>query len=271
MTAFFPKLEERAKKIGSLLCVGLDPEPDALGAENCNKAGLLAFCKRIVSATSDFTLLYKPNSAFFERFGPEGIAALQEVIAFIHAQPGRPLVLFDGKRGDIDKTANAYANASFVAMGADCATVNPYMGFDTMEPYLTHPGKGLFALCKTSNPGSNDLQTLRLSDNTMLYERVAELCLGADSAHVDHIGLVVGATDVDAIRTVRAKFPKAWILCPGVGAQGGDLVSALSVGINKETKSGIVIAVSRQISKAADPRAEAEKIAMATRKFLSTL
>ena len=268
MKAFFVQLEERAQKIGSLLCVGLDPEPDALGAENCNKAGLIAFCTRIVLATSDVTLIYKPNSAFFERFGVGGVEALHEIIAFIHAQPGRPLVLLDAKRGDIDKTATAYAHASFVSLGADSVTVNPYMGFDTMQPFLAHEGKGLFALCKTSNPGSNDLQTLRLANGPMLYENVAEMCLGVSGQHCDRIGLVVGATDVVAMQTVRSRYPNAWILCPGVGAQGGDLTSALSVGINKETKSGILIAVSRQISKSADPRAEAHAIVNATRRFL---
>ena len=198
--------------------------------------------------------------------------ALKEVIDHIHAQPGRPLVLLDAKRGDIDKTATAYAYASFESFGADCVTVNPYMGFDTIEPYLKHEGKGVFALCKTSNPGSNQLQTIKIdSTGKQLYEQVAELCLGADEQYSDRIGLVVGATDAVAMRTIRSRFPNAWILAPGVGAQGGDLVTALSNGINKGTKLGILIAVSRQISKASDPRKEAETLVNQSREYLRTL
>jgi orotidine 5'-phosphate decarboxylase subfamily 2 len=198
--------------------------------------------------------------------------ALKEVIDHIHTQPGRPLVLLDAKRGDIDKTATAYAYASFESFGADCVTVNPYMGFDTIEPYLKHEGKGVFALCKTSNPGSNQLQTIKIdSTGKQLYEQVAELCLGADEQYSDRIGLVVGATDAVAMRTIRSRFPNAWILAPGVGAQGGDLVTALSNGINKGTKLGILIAVSRQISKASDPRKEAETLVNQSREYLRTL
>ena len=197
--------------------------------------------------------------------------ALKEVIEFIHSQPGRPLVLLDAKRGDIDKTANAYAFASFDTFGADAVTVNAYMGLDTLRPVLDHPEKGIFALCKTSNPGSNDLQTLRLGTGEMLYERVARLCVGDNEERTSQVGLVVGATDVEAMQTIRTKYPSAWILSPGVGAQGGDLHSALSAGVNRETKLGLVIAVSRQVSKAADPRAEAEKIVHTSRLVIKNL
>ena len=196
--------------------------------------------------------------------------ALKEVIEFIHSQPGRPLVLLDAKRGDIDKTANAYAFASFDTFGADAVTVNAYMGLDTLRPFLDHPEKGIFALCKTSNPGSNDLQTLRLGTGEMLYERVARLCVGDNEERTSQVGLVVGATDVEAMQTIRTKYPSAWILSPGVGA-GGDLHSALSAGVNRETKLGLVIAVSRQVSKAADPRAEAEKIVHTSRLVIKNL
>ena len=271
MRSFFTNLSDRAHAIDSLLCIGLDPEPDALGKENCNKQGLINFCKRIIDPTSDITLVYKPNSAFFERFGPEGMEALKEVIEYIHERPGRPLVLLDAKRGDIDKTANAYAYASFHTFGADAVTVNAYMGLDTLQPFLAHENKGLFVLCKTSNPGSNDLQTLRLENGEMIYERVARLCLGDHGEKSNQIGLVVGATDVDAMLTVRRNYPSVWILSPGVGAQGGDLQSALALGINKTTKQGLLIAVSRQVSKAADPGAEAHKIVATCRQVIQSL
>lgn len=271
MRSFFPILSERASRIDSLLCVGLDPEPEALGKENCNKQGLINFCKRIIDPTSELTLVYKPNSAFFERFGPEGMEALKEVIEYIHSCPGRPLVLLDAKRGDIDKTANAYAFASFETFGADAVTVNAYMGLDTLQPFLAHADKGLFVLCKTSNPGSNDLQTLKLESGEMIYERVARLCVGDNGEKADQIGLVVGATDVEAMKTVRGKYPSVWILSPGVGAQGGDLHSALSAGINRSTKQGLLIAVSRQVSKATDPGAEARKIVESCRQVLQAM
>lgn len=145
------------------------------------------------------------------------------------------------------------------------------MGLDTLQPFLAHKDKGIFALCKTSNPGSNDLQTLRLESGEFLYERVAALCLGPSCERSDQVGLVVGATDVEAMRTIRSKYPDAWILSPGVGAQGGDLEGALKLGVNRDTKLGLVIAVSRQISKAADPKAEAEKIVATMRHVLHSL
>ena len=268
---FFVKLSARAKAIDSLLCVGLDPEPEALGTGNCNKAGLMDFCKRIIEPTASLTLVYKPNSAFFERFGPEGMEALKEVIAFIHSMPGRPLVLLDAKRGDIDKTANAYAFSSFETLDADCVTVNAYLGLDTLQPFLAHHEKGVFALCKTSNPGSNDLQTLKLESGEMIYERVARLVVGDKAERKDQVGLVVGATDVDAMQRIRSKYPDVWILSPGVGAQGGDLEGALKLGVSPNTKQGLVIAVSRQISKAADPGAEAEKLVKAMRTVISNI
>jgi orotidine 5'-phosphate decarboxylase subfamily 2 len=268
---FFDQLSDRASSIGSLLCVGLDPEPEALGSGNCNKTGLIEFCKRLIDPTSHLTLVYKPNSAFFERFGSEGFEALKDVIEYIHSKPGRPLVLLDAKRGDIDKTANAYAFSSFETLGADCVTVNAYMGLDTLQPFLAHKDKGVFALCKTSNPGSNDLQTLKLEGGDMIYERVARMVVGDSFERQNQVGLVIGATDVEAMRRIRAKFPNVWILSPGVGAQGGDLEGALRLGVSPQTRQGLVIAVSRQISKAKDPGAEAEKLVAAMRTTLASI
>ena len=196
---------------------------------------------------------------------------MKEVIEFIHAQPGRPLVLLDAKRGDIDKTAHAYAAAAYETFGADSVTVNAYMGLDTLQPFLAHAKKGIFALCKTSNPGSNDLQTLKLDSGEMLYERVAQLCVGEKFERGSSVGLVVGATDVEALKTIRTRYPNVWILSPGVGAQGGDIESAISAGINRRTKQGLIITVSRQVSKAADPGAEAKKIVETSRRLLSAM
>lgn len=197
--------------------------------------------------------------------------ALKEIIEYIHSQPGRPLVLLDAKRGDIDKTAKAYASACFDSLGADSVTVNAYMGLDTLGPFLEHGRNGIFALCKTSNPGSNDLQTLKLDSAEMLYERVARMCLGEKCERSHAIGLVVGATDIDALRTIRSKYPDVWLLSPGVGAQGGDLESALWAGINRQTKQGLILSVSRQVSKAEDPGAEADKIVGTCRRLLASI
>ena len=145
------------------------------------------------------------------------------------------------------------------------------MGLDTLQPFLEHKGKGIFVLCKTSNPGSNDLQTLKLDSGEMIYQRMARMCLGEKSERSNAIGLVVGATDADAMQTIRSKYPDVWLLSPGVGAQGGDLESAISAGINRQTKQGLIIAVSRQVSKAADPGAEAEKIVSTSRRLLASI
>ena len=197
--------------------------------------------------------------------------ALKEVIEYIHSRPGRPLVLLDAKRGDIDKTANAYAFSSFETLGADCVTVNAYMGLDTLKPFLAHSDKGIFALCKTSNPGSNDLQTLKLESGEMIYERVARIAVGDQAERADQVGLVVGATDVEAMNNIRKKYPSVWILSPGVGAQGGDLEGAIKLGVNRSSKLGLLIAVSRQISKAKNPGAEAQQMVTSMRSILQSL
>jgi uridine monophosphate synthetase len=255
---FFDKLAARVEKTNSLLCVGLDPHSVGLPEGSRNAKGALDFCLRLIEATSDIACAYKPNAAFFEAFGAEGFAALGTVIAAI--PDGIPCVL-DAKRGDIGSTSEAYAISAFNELKADCITLAPYMGYDSIKPFLSDTTKGCFVLCKTSNGSSNEFQTLTTSaSGRMLYEEVAHVSQKwlpekSDATISDgQIGLVVGATDVEAIRRVRAVVSeKTWILAPGLGFQGGNLEEAVTAGTNA-AGTGIIFPVSRGISKAADPR-----------------
>ncbi|HVN52883.1 MAG TPA: orotidine-5'-phosphate decarboxylase [Anaerolineaceae bacterium] len=252
---FFSILEDRARLIDSLLCVGLDPHPTDLPEPSA--AAARDFCIRLIAATAHLAAAYKPNAAFFEAFGSSGWSALQEVIAA--APPGVPVIL-DAKRGDIASTAEAYARSAFKTLGAQAITLNPYLGRDALEPFLTDPAHGVFLLCKTSNPGSADLQDLPLGGEhagLRLYERVA--CLAAEWNAAGNLGLVVGATHPEALRRVRELAPGLWILAPGVSAQGGDLAAALQAGLRADGW-GLLVPVSRAISQSADPRRAAEAL-----------
>lgn len=247
---FFSVIEARARQIDSLLCVGLDPHPSDLGAQT--PKGASAFCLRLIEATADLALAFKPNIAFFEAFGAAGISALREIIATI--PPGIPVIL-DAKRGDIASTAQAYAKAAFEVLGANAITLSPYLGYDSLEPFICDPQQGAFLLCKTSNPGAAELQDLTtisqpLNPPLRLYERIAELAQQWNTN--DNLGLVVGATQPDALRRVRALAPDVWILAPGVGAQGGDLATTLQAGL-RDDGLGLIIPVSRLLSRSDDP------------------
>ena len=245
---FFSHLEERARTIDSLLCVGLDPHPADLG--EATPQAVLDFCLRLINATADVAAAFKPNAAFFEAFGVEGVRVLAEVI---QAVPDGIPVILDAKRGDIASTAEAYARAAFTTLQADAITLNPYLGRDSLEPFLSNPDRGVFLLCKTSNPGAADLQDLPLAEESTrlkLFEKVALLAERWNQR--DNLGLVVGATQPDALARVRALVPDLWILAPGVGAQGGDLLKALEVGLRSDGL-GLLVPVSRAISRATDP------------------
>jgi len=247
--SFFARLEERALKINSLVCVGLDPHLKDLARPTAQAA--LDFCVRLVEATADITLAFKPNTSFFEAFGPAGWLALQELMAFI---PPEVPVILDAKRGDISSTAEAYALSTFETMGADAVTLNPYMGYDSLEPFLKNPNHGCFLLCKTSNPGSSDIQDLMVNSENgsrRLYEEVARLAQTWNTRN--NIGLVVGATHPEAIQRIRSVAKDLWMLAPGIGPQGADLTSALKAGL-RDDGFGMIISVSRAVSRASDPR-----------------
>lgn len=249
---FFSKLKERIVSCDSLLCVGLDPHPEFLPEPGAGAAR--DFCLRLIEATADFACAFKPNSAFFEVFGGPGMDALREVIAAV--PEGIPVIL-DSKRGDIASTARAYATSVFETLGADAVTLSPYLGRDSLEPFLSKPEFGAFLLCKTSNPGADQVQAISVQGGDPFYIHLARLTSAWNTQ--GNLGLVVGATDPDAIAEVRAAAPDLWLLSPGVGAQGANLEAALRAGIRADG-FGIVLPISRSIARAEDPRAEADRL-----------
>lgn len=258
---FFTQLEIRAKELDSLLCIGLDPHPGDLSSSDSQAAQ--DFCLRLIEVTSDFVLAYKPNIAFFEIYGSAGFKTLKEVI---NAIPKEVPIILDAKRGDIASSAQAYAQAVFRTLGANAVTVNPYLGYDSLEPFMKDEKHGVFLLCKTSNPGAADIQDLKIIPDfgsslpgpyPTIYELIATKAVEWNKN--DNLGLVVGATQIAALSRVRNLAPNVWILAPGVGAQGGDLQDSLQAGLRSDGL-GMIMPVSRGISRASDPRQAAEKL-----------
>ena len=257
MEPFFTRLETRILEVDSLICVGLDPHPEDL-SEPSGKA-VLDFCLELIEQTQDLAAAYKPNAAFFEALGPEGFKALRQVIASV---PETIPVILDVKRGDIASTARAYARAAFEYFQADAVTLNPYLGRDALSPFLEHPSQAAFVLCKTSNPGAADLQNLRVSLNGdgRLRELYLQVALLVESLNTNqNLGLVVGATQPESLAVLRERVPEIWFLAPGIGAQGGDLEAALRAGLRRDGL-GMLLPVSRGISRAESPKTAAEEL-----------
>lgn len=256
-----------------MLCVGLDPDLKRLppGFGNGNE-GLERFCKAIVDATAASACAFKPQIAYFASAGAE--QALERVIR--HIQDNYPTipVILDAKRGDIGATASHYAREAFERYGADAVTINPYMGSDSISPYGEFPDKGVFILCRTSNPGGDDLQSLPVTDNApgeapgALYQKVASLAAGPWNTLVNgQAGLVVGATYPDELKTVRAMTGDMPLLVPGIGAQGGDIDATVAAGLDSRG-CGMLINSSRAIlyaSAGPDFARAAAMVAQATR------
>ena len=245
MATFREKLTGAVRRAGSLVCIGLDPDPARVPETLRGREDWLArFGAGIVEATADLVCAYKPNLAFYEALGPSGWAGLRATLA---AVPDGVPVLVDAKRGDIGSSAERYAAALFEVLGCDAATVNPYMGFDAVEPFLAYGDRGVFVLCKTSNPGAADFQDLLCEvDGTRrpLYEQVARAAVTWNRR--GNVGLVVGATQPEAFKTVRSIAPDLPLLVPGVGAQGGDLAVAVRGGVDARGE-GLLVASSRAI------------------------
>jgi orotidine-5'-phosphate decarboxylase len=233
---FLDKLLTASRRNKSLLCVGLDPAPELMP-----RMGLLEFNKAIIDTTTDLVCAYKPNLAFYEALGIGGLEVLQKTIEHI---PNNIPIIGDAKRGDIGNTAKAYAKALFVTFGFDAATVSPYIGFDSVEPFIKYSEKGVFVLCRTSNPGAVDFQSLVDAQGIPLYEAVARKA--REWNEYGNIGLVVGATYAEELKAIRQLCPEMPILIPGIGAQGGDLASAVRYGVDAQGRNGI-IAVSRRV------------------------
>ena len=269
---FIEQLRQAERTNGSLLCVGLDPEPAKFPAAMKGDASkIYDFCAAIVDATADLVIAFKPQIAYFAAHGAE--SQLERLMEHMRrTAPGVPIIL-DAKRGDIGSTAEQYAKEAFERYGADCVTLSPFMGFDSVQPYLKYHGKGAFLLCRTSNPGGDDLQNQRLSDlpgQPTLFEHIASLVQGPWNLN-GQLGLVVGATRPAEIERVRAVAPTVPLLIPGVGAQGGDAVATVKAGYraaNGETMAPIVVNSSRAVlyaSTGADFAQAARGAAIATR------
>ncbi|MGH7778093.1 MAG: orotidine-5'-phosphate decarboxylase [Candidatus Dormibacterales bacterium] len=247
---FFGRLRAAARARGTLLCLNLDPQPELIPG---GAAGAALFCTDLVRRTASAVCCYKPNAAFWEQYGPEGWRALAEVRAAI---PADIPVLFDAKRGDVGHSMAAYARAAFEVLGMDAVTVNAYLGLDSLREFTRYQDRGVFVLCRTSNPGAGDLQHLEAGGGP-LYLRVAELARRA--ATDDNVGLVVGATAPGEVAKVRAAAPSMPFLLPGVGAQGGDLEASLRAAWNGDPASCLV-AVGRSVIYADDPAREADRL-----------
>ena len=252
------------QKNNSLLCVGLDPDPAKFPAHLKGRDdAILEFCTAIVDATADLVCAFKPQIAYFAARRAED--QLEALIAHIHEKhPGIPVIL-DAKRGDIGSTAEQYAVEAFERFRADAVTVNPYMGRDSVEPYLAYPDKGVILLCRTSNPGGSDLQFLDVGGEK-LYERVARLAAREWNTS-GQISLVVGATFPAEIARVRAIVGDVPLLVPGIGAQGGDIEATVRDG-GTAAGTGLMINSSRAIlyaGKGADFAAAAREAALETR------
>ncbi len=257
-------LSRRWAQADSALCVGLDPDPRRIPEHlGSGPPAILAFCRAIVDATADLACAFKPQIAYFAAAGAE--RELEALVGHIHERhPGVPVIL-DAKRGDIGDTARQYAAEAFGRYRADALTVNPFMGLDSIQPYLEWEGKGIFLLCRTSNPGGDDFQSLE-SGGERLYERIARLAATTWGGSAAGLGLVVGATYPAELRRVRELAPDLPLLVPGIGAQGGDIDATVAAGIDPRGM-GLAINSSRAIlyaGKGADFAAHARAAAAQT-------
>jgi len=272
---FLDMLKRAERQNNSMLCVGLDPEPaqfpDRIKGD-ANK--IYDFCAAIVDATADLAMAFKPQIAYFAAHRAEG--QLERLMAHMRRVAPHVPIILDAKRGDIGSTAEQYAIEAFERYGADAVTLSPFMGWDSVAPYLKYHGKGAFLLCRTSNPGGDDLQNQRLASvegQPLLYEHIAKLAQGPWNLN-GQLGLVVGATYPAEIERVRELAPTVPLLIPGVGAQGGDAVATVKAGLREadgHTTGPIIVSSSRAIlyaSKGDDFAEAARRVALQTRETL---
>ncbi|QWE16862.1 orotidine-5'-phosphate decarboxylase [Polynucleobacter sp. AP-Nino-20-G2] len=270
---FTQQLQSAWASQGSMLCVGFDPDPKRLPLSLQGKPeGIFEFCREIADATADVVCSFKPQFAYFASQRAE--SQLEKLVTYLKDRYPHIPVILDSKRGDIGSTADHYALEAFERYGADAVTVNPYMGFDTIEPYLKHAGKGVIVLCRTSNPGGSDLQFLNVSPNgEPLYLHIAKLAAEKWNRS-GQISLVVGATFPEEIAKVREIVGDMPLLIPGIGAQGGDIDATVKAGsIPNKPGTGMMINSSRAIlyaSSGNDFAEAARAVAIATRDALRT-
>jgi len=239
---FTQKLRQAGQKNNSLVCLGLDPDPELMP-----RVSVLEFNKAIIEATTDLVCAYKPNLAFYEALGIEGLSALQKTIEYI---PENIPIIGDAKRSDVGHTARAYAKALFEVFGFDAVTVNPYLGYDSLEPFLSYVNKATFLLCRTSNAGALDFQAVpccqpeEASPKQPLFKLVAQKA--KEWNKYGNLALVVGATYPEELKQIRQLCPEMILLIPGIGAQEGDLVQAVHYGVDSKGEKAI-FSSSRQI------------------------
>ncbi len=249
MKGFYKKLAVSWKNQNSLLCIGLDPDLEKLPETiRKGKEPLFAFNREIIDATALWACAFKPQIAYYAAIGAEG--QLEKTIEYIRTHYPRLPVILDAKRGDIGATAKMYAREAFQRYQADAVTVNPYMGGDTLQPFFEYEDKGVFILCRTSNPGSGDFQKMK-SGQSFLYEQVAQHAMKWNVRN--NIGLVVGATFPEVLGGIRRIVGDMPLLVPGIGMQGGDLGEVLRCGLNAD-RTGLAINVSRAILYAGNGR-----------------
>lgn len=274
---FTDQLAQAQRQNDSLLCVGLDPEPSRFpGAWKGQSDRIYDFCAAIVDATKDLVCAFKPQIAYFAAHRAED--QLERLMAHMRRVAPYVPVILDAKRGDIGSTAEQYAHETFDRYQADAVTLSPFMGFDTMQPFLKYPGKGVILLCRTSNPGGSDLQNLRLADipgQPRVYEHIAAQAQGPWNTN-GHMGLVVGATFPEEIARVRELAPTLPLLIPGVGAQGGDATATVKAGLKTDASGAItgtiIVNSSRAVlyaSSGEDYASAARQSAQATRLALN--
>lgn len=250
---FIDKLEKAITKNNSLLCVGLDPDPERFKK---NQSQFL-FSKNIIDQTAKHVCCFKSQIAFFSAYGPAGIRDLKKTITYIKTNYPQIPVILDAKRADIGSTSQMYAREVFDFFAADAATVNPYLGFDSLEPFLIYQDKAIIVLCKTSNPGATDFQDLKVNGEP-LYLKVAKKVVKWNQKY-QNLLMVVGATWPIELKNVRKIAPKMTFLIPGIGSQGGDLRNTLTAGLRKDGR-GLIISASRSIIYAQDPQKEAKNL-----------
>lgn len=271
---FQEKLDAIVKKNKSLVCVGLDSDINKISSGEKKYPistpteqylSLLSFNKTIIEATADLVCSYKLNTAFYEAIGHEGVNALKDTCDYIVKKYPEIPIIIDAKRADIGNTNKGYVQFIFTYLSADAVTVHPYLGEEAIRPFLDLKDKGIIILCKTSNPGSDEFQNLKIGDK-YLYEIVAENVSKKWNTNKNCM-LVVGATYQDELREVRKIVGDMTLLVPGIGAQGGDLEATLKAGLNSK-KQGLIINSSRGIIFAENPRQEAEKLRNSINKII---
>lgn len=257
--SFISILNDAVEKNNSLVCIGLDPVLEKIPEEfKAKDKPFFEFNKSIIDATHGSVCAYKPNSAFYESLGAEGIDQLKETCDYIKQNyPEIPIIL-DAKRGDIGNTNNGYIGFAFDYLGCDAITLHPYMGRDSLQPFLDHSDKGCIILCQTSNEGAGEFQSLEVAGEE-LYKTVAKAVADKWNSNGNCL-LVVGATHPEELKEVREiTGGEMTFLVPGIGAQGGDIETTLKAGLNS-SGNGLIINSSRAIIYAENPRQEAEKL-----------